>query len=289
MTIDAPWLLRNTATALRHPLVGVDYVHWLVRRALGRPIHARGAFGTTLLSGAQYEELNGTRALVPGTAEEQMIRALSTAHPVFVDVGANVGQWTTALAAAHPAALVVAFEPAPSTLDLLRHNVHLNHLSNVRALGLALSDTIGIDSFQVAKRGSICNRLLPNDHRTATDAHMADAATISVETVRLDDYCQNEGIERIGFLKIDVEGAELRVLRGAERLLRTQAIDALYTEVEPGNLVRFGESRDTLAALLLGAGYAFHMLMPDGIPGPEVDIRERWRINMLALPRTRSR
>jgi FkbM family methyltransferase len=245
----------------------------LVRNAIGRPIHARGAFGTTLRSGGTYEELNATRALVPHEAEQKMVRALSTMHPVFVDVGANVGQWTTALAAAYPHSPVLAFEPTPSALDLLRHNIGLNHLSNVQAFGVALADKNGIDSFQVARRGSILNHLMP-DATTPLTGVYNNVATISVETVRLDDFCRNQGIDRIGFLKIDVEGAEVRVLRGAEGLLRRQAIDVIYIEVEPGNLVRFGESRETLAAVLMDAGYAFHMLTADGTAGPEVDIRQ---------------
>jgi hypothetical protein len=127
---------------------------------------------------------------------------------------------------------------------------------------------------------------MPDDLQSLADVHIFnDAVTITVRTVRLDDFCRTEGIERIGFLKIDVEGAEMRVLRGAERLLRTQAIDMLYTEVEPGNLAKFRESRETLSTLLMDAGYVFHTLLPDGTAGPEVDIRQTWRINMLAKPR----
>jgi hypothetical protein len=89
----------------------------------------------------------------------------------------------------------------------------------------------------------------------------------------LDDFCRDQGIDRIGFLKIDVEGADVCVLRGARDLLRRQAIELMLIEVDPDNLRESGDSLEDLASLIAEKGYAFHFLQTDGSLGPPVDIR----------------
>src|SRR5262245_34207040 len=120
----------NALTAVRHPTVGWDYARWRLGQVLDRPLLVTGAFGTRL-EASSYAGLVGTRGFVPRPSEVAMIRALDSKSPVFIDVGANVGAWTVALAAAHPAARIYSFEPTPGEFDVLRGNIARNHQRNV--------------------------------------------------------------------------------------------------------------------------------------------------------------
>jgi FkbM family methyltransferase len=279
------WLLRNSATAIRHPEIGFDYLRWRAARATGSPLLVNGAFGTRLRT-STFADLRSTRHFVPRAAEVAMIEKLSSRHPVFFDVGANVGAWSLALAAAHRSARVFAFEPAPGTFEVLRQNIALNRVENVDLLQLALSDRTGELAFQINQSVSIFNRLLPTSE-SAVDLQRGRfyaSTSVHVQTMPLEDFCRDRGIERIGFLKIDVEGAEQSVLRGARQLLRRRAIERIWIEVDPDNLREMGDSIEGLAATMSDAGYTFHLLRGDGNPGPPVDVLTRPSLNMLAIP-----
>ncbi len=215
-----------------------------------------------------------------------MIRNLSSSCPILFDIGANVGVWTVALASAHPHAHVYAFEPDPPTFRLLQNNVSLNRLENVTAEQLAISDSNGIVEFQVTEKDSIFNRLQPAV-ASAEDLHrgrFTGGRVLKVESISLDDLCHDKGIDRIGFLKLDVEGAEVSALKGAQRLLRNKAIDLIWIEVEPDNLREMGTSLDELVSLVGRVGYTFHLLGPDGSPGPSVDAFHQHSNNMILRP-----
>jgi FkbM family methyltransferase len=277
--------LRNAITATRHPAIGWDYLRWKVATMIGQPRVVNGAFGTQLRTLA-FSDLRSTRGFVPGQGELEMIRNLSANHQVFMDIGANFGVWTTALATAHPGAHVYCFEPTPSTFTALSANIALNRLQNVTALQLAVSDSIGTFSFQIARNASYFNRLAPVTS-TGDDPRpdrFIGAQTTDVRSVVLDDFCAARGIDRVGFVKIDVEGAELSVLRGARDLLRRRAIELMLIEVDPENLQGLGDSLEGLALAIADAGYTFHSLRVDGSFGPPTDIRSHRSLNMVAKP-----
>jgi FkbM family methyltransferase len=279
------WVFRNAVTATRHPTIAFEYARWRIGNAIGRPFLVDGAFDTQLQA-SSYTEFLLTRALVPGASEAKMIHNLSSNYPLFIDIGAHVGVWTVALAAAHPKAHVYCFEPTPTSFTMLRHNVALNRLQNVTATQIAVSDSDRFLSFQMTEHTSIYNRVAPSKE-SAEDLHrgrFTTARTLEVKSISLDDFCKDRCIERIGFLKIDVEGAEVCVLKGAEQLLRNQAIDLIWIEVDPDNLRELGDSIDELATVMKNMRYTFHILRPDGSPGPPVDIRYQRSLNMMAKP-----
>jgi FkbM family methyltransferase len=279
------WFFRNAVTATRHPTIVLEYARWRIGNIIGRPFLVDGAFDTQLQA-STFSDLRSTRGFVPDSSEAKMILSLSSNYPVFIDIGANVGVWTVALAAAHPNAHVYCLEPTPGTFRVLRNNIALNRLQNVTAEQLAVSDSGGFFSFQMTERTSIYNRVAPSKE-SAEDLHrgrFTNARTIEVKSICLDDFCKDRCIERIGFLKIDVEGAEVCVLKGAEQLLRNRAIDLIWIEVDPDNLRELGDSIDDLATVMKSMRYTFHILRPDGLPGPPVDILYQRSLNMMAKP-----
>lgn len=147
-------------------------------------------------------DLGSQKAYWTGRYERELQRFLrDTLRPgdVFYDVGAHHGFFS--LAAARLGASVYAFEPVEANLRRLQRNIELNG-ADVEVVAAAVSDAAGRLGLARGK-SSAQWRTEPGDE---------------VTSVTLDDFARNHPAPRV--VKIDVEGAELRVLRGAERLLR---------------------------------------------------------------------
>jgi FkbM family methyltransferase len=145
-----------------------------------------------------------------------------TIETVF-DVGANVGQSARKFRRNCPSARIYSFEPFRSTFEQLRENTR--PLANVECVNLALGSESG-EVTVAAQPQSVSNSLRAGAGRAGTGA----AEVVRVET--LDGFCAGRGIERIDLLKIDTEGYDLEVLRGAEGMLRAGRISLI--EVEAG-------------------------------------------------------
>ncbi|MBD2156181.1 FkbM family methyltransferase [Leptolyngbya sp. FACHB-16] len=188
-------------------------------------------------------------------AEDVAIQAIQQyLHPgqVFVDVGANFGLHTLhAAKQVGEQGFVFAFEPVPSNLKLLRRNIALNGIEHqVLIVPSAVSNqTEATLSFHVP------DEEIPV---TASLSTAEQSRSIQVANVRLDDYW--EMVNRpIHLIKIDVEGAELEVLRGAENLLQRWR-PHLLIEVHGFALPAFGSSVEELQDFLTKLGYQEHRL-----------------------------
>lgn len=76
-----------------------------------------------------------------------------------------------------------------------------------------------------------------------------------VSSLTLDDFCKNNNINHIDILKIDVEGHELKVLKGLSNMLDQQKVNHLFVEINEGNLRITGTSASELCSFLHGCGY----------------------------------
>ena len=180
--------------------------------------------------------------------ETALVRRWLKPGMTFVDVGANVGYFT-ALAAdcVGPEGLVYAIEPQPEVHKQLEGMVEENALCNVCVICGGLSDTPGELPLY-----------LPADPATGHNATMtahpaAHRISVSVETL---DQCMDEwGIYRIDLLKIDVEGHEPQVLRGARRALAERRIQAVLCEFNDFWLRVAGSSAQDLYRTFTEAGF----------------------------------
>lgn len=147
-------------------------------------------------------------------AELSFVRRHLKPGTVFLDVGANAGIFTV-LAGKRlgPAGSVHAFEPGEAEQSLLRQNLALNRLSNVAVYDGAVSNHCGTAQLAVAQDGAL-NSLAKTEHPNQTVKAWRDVSVIT-----LDEYVTQKGIQRVDFIKIDVEGAEKWVFEGADRLL----------------------------------------------------------------------
>jgi FkbM family methyltransferase len=168
-----------------------------------------------------------------------------TPGDVFVDCGANNGMFTVVGASrVRREGLVISFEPVPDTRTALQRNVSANGFDHVIVLPHALSDTRSERMFFATANGGGLSSFVPAVLGTP----------MMVEALCLDDVLPLVGSRSVSFLKMDVEGAEVAALRGAQRLLREHQ-PMLLVEVEDEHLRRQDTSAAELFALLESLGY----------------------------------
>ena len=175
-----------------------------------------------------------------------------------IDAGANIGGWT-ALFRKHAAdrkGTIYALEPQPAAAARIRA---LN-LKRCEVLELALGEHPGRATFHTSGALDTTGSLFD---RRDTYGGGRSYDSFEVEVVRVDDLVRMRGIERIDFMKMDLEGAEHQALKGAAECLGSRRIRALSFEFGTSNVnarVFFREIYDLLA----GSGFAIFRVTPAG-------------------------
>ena len=175
---------------------------------------------------------------------------------VIVDVGANVGDWSaTMLARARPDARALLFEPSTSAQRRLRTRFAGD--ARVDIIEAAVSDRGGTAVFHEEPAAGETSSLLANEA-------LPDARAREVNVTTLDDELARLRVTAVDILKVDAEGFDLHVLRGAERLLAARAIALVQFEYNRPWLF----ARSTLGEalrLLESHGYVVRLLRRDGL------------------------
>jgi len=158
------------------------------------------------------------------------------ATPVIFDVGANVGDYSALVHRLIPSAKIYAFEPAGSVYEQLAKRC--STIANFEAFNFGFSDEEkSVDLHAYTIEGQAVSLISSIDRRLPTqvvEVEVSDTERIQVRT--LDSFCASEGIDRIHFLKLDVEGHEVAVLRGAQAMLDRGAISMIQFEFGPANI-----------------------------------------------------
>ncbi len=175
---------------------------------------------------------------------------------VVVDGGANYGIYSLAAARlVGPAGRVFSFEPGLESFSVLRKNIELNCLQNVRSFRAALADKEGTASLYHSGRG-------PNSFSLARPEHGSCGSEV-VATLPLNKILQREKAEQVGLIKLDVEGAEELALRGAFPLIASSRPCVIF-EINPGASRGLGLRPFGAWELLENAGYRFFSLLGCG-------------------------
>ncbi len=188
--------------------------------------------------------------------EQAFLLHLLRPEDTFVDIGSNVGGYTV-LASAVAGARSIAFEPVPETYAELQRNVRLNDIeSMVQTYCCALGEVTGVN-WMTSERGGL-NHIATS----ATAPNATQVAVARLDTVLTDTPCR--------LMKIDAEGFELHILRGAPTTLSRTTLQALIIELN-GSGGRYGISDDDVHRELTGFGFepctyevGTRMLMPLG-------------------------
>ena len=169
-------------------------------------------------------------ALFGRNEEEPVLKIISNLKKdqIYIDIGAHIGRYTLIAAEkVGPKGRVVAIEPATDNYRLLSKNIELNKLDNVHIWNIAIAANDG-------------EALLSTGDDPATNSLYGDWLKMinsksdnqqRVKIKKLDAIIENEGLTLVDLVKIDVEGAELEVLKGAERSLEKGIIKAVLCEV----------------------------------------------------------
>jgi FkbM family methyltransferase len=210
-----------------------------------------------MLAGIRFRLEQLRRRIVPETYEPDVaatIRRIVRPGDTCLDVGANVGALTRPLATAvGPGGRVIAYEAYPPTAEALRESLAAEGLGWVTVENVAVTDG-----------GERTVWLYPGRNRWNGEWNIVGhdvegretAPEVEVTAVSLDDYLA--AAERVDFVKIDVEGAEGRVLKGMQRLLR---------QARPFVLVEFHDDEGWAGRrYLLDAGYGLETLRGQPIP-----------------------
>jgi FkbM family methyltransferase len=206
--------------------------------------------------------------------------------PLIFDVGANTGSYTRALLDAFgDTAEIWAFEPAPSTFRRLESAVAASH--RVRLWNLGFSDAEGTGTLYSPAEGSKLGSVYDTTERQR-GMGLPALREDTIQLTTLDRFCRSHGVERVHFLKLDVEGHELQILRGARGLLAAGRISAIQFEFGVANLESRTYFRDFFQ--LLRGSYTVHRVLKRGLC-PVDAYRETHEVfkratNYLALART---
>lgn len=209
--------------------------------------------GVTFLLDPIYDDLQRTILLAHGGWQAGVWRSLSAdlrEGAVFLDLGAHVGYFSLrASPKIGKTGRVIAFEPNPDTLKELRANIRASHASNIVVQPIACTDaeqTLTLYS--------------DRDHPAGASLSSANAGSkggrfsYTVRGRRVDDVIRELGLTRVDVVKVDVEGAEFFVLKGALETLK-RFHPKVVVEIMPANLANMNTKPEDIFRLMQEAGY----------------------------------
>jgi FkbM family methyltransferase len=243
----------------------------------------------------------GATAKAGGVWEPQIMKLMSRLvepSDVCLDIGANLGARTLALAQLTPAGTVYAFEPSTMNAGFLTENVRRNDLGNVRLQKLALGAQSSVQSFTHLLGMEGCSFMTPSDPieevLMRSWGQDIDRITEDVPVKTLDEWVDENDVHWIDFIKMDVEGSELSVMDGGKRTIERFRPDmivelnkhalSLYYGIEPQKFF------DRLASI-----YKYIYIIPDNQEeepyrvtsfaeiSPMLDIPGHWWVDMLCI------
>ncbi len=214
----------------------------------------------------QYLKWFGNGSYKPArNGERWVLESLRTEsiHTVL-DVGANVGNWSLMAAELLPQATIYALEVVPNTAPTLGKRVGGHDRIRPFALGLAAeTGTLSLQYNEVA-----------STHATFTDyPHSWAGDRIDCPVMQGDEFLAQEGVGRVDFLKVDVEGAEHLVLQGLAESLRMGRIRFVQFEYGLVNILTHFLLRD-FYGLFRGYGYAVGKVYPDHVDFRDYDLKD---------------
>ncbi len=185
--------------------------------------------------------------------------ALNNEGLIVFDVGANKGDYTNLLADEIKNIKILSFEPHPKTFKVLSKNCNQ---TNIKLFNCALSSNEGefelfdYDSKDGSLHASLNAEIFSTIHNSSVISHKVNVSTIDI-------ICKENNINKIDFLKIDVEGYELDVLKGASRMLLNESIQIIqfeFTQLNTTTRIYFKDFWE-----LLSEHYNIYRLLPNDL------------------------
>lgn len=203
--------------------------------------------------------------------DERIIRKLLHPGAVCLDIGAHIGYYSLLMSRwVGPSGKVISFEPMPYTYSFLATNLQRNRARNVVAKQTAVGDIAGYVQMEVA------------DNRRLGWSSVSESGNTKVSCTSVDAEIEANRLEMVDFIKIDVEGYELNVLRGCEQTIK-QLRPKIMFEVNERALRQHRADLGVLEDFFLSHSYSLFRATSEG----SVPIRSRPLssfFNIFALP-----
>lgn len=193
-------------------------------------------------------------------AEQEFCKKVSRPGMTAFDVGANIGQFTLLLSSiAGSSGHVFAFEASKENFKRLKIHILLNNCTNIVAEQFAVYNEddklvklnifpLGYSAWNTLGKPNMLTRDYPKKK-------VEPIGSEDVQTITIDNYCRKNGINKIDYLKVDVEGAELDVLKGCQELLKRHAISYIQFEVSQAMLDGLNRDSKGIFMFLNSFGY----------------------------------
>ena len=180
---------------------------------------------------------------VYGELDTKIIREEIKEGDVVIDVGANIGYYTLIFAQlVGKTGKVFAFEPEPKNFYILKKNIEINNYTNVVVEQKIVSDKCGKMKLFISDSDIVGHRI----HKMGNLEKF-----IELESVTLDDYMKKLNlVSKVNFIKIDVEGAEPKVLEGSKKILENNNHLKIFTEFNRDVVEKYGEEPKKMIELL---------------------------------------
>ena len=253
------------------------YSRW-IRLFTGVPLPVRLPFGAWFLARSDYM----SAAVVYGEfepAERAFVGRFLRPGMTVLDIGAHHGFYTLFFSKlVGSTGRVFAFEPSPRERRALHLNVGLNRCRNVVIQGFALDNKEGQSYLYLVNHYETgCNSLQP--------PVMAESTSIvPVHVISLDQWRADHLAGSVDFIKLDVEGAELSVLQGAEKLLGHRQRPVILAEVQDIRTQPWGYRAREIISFLTERGYKWFSISADGSLAPLPILAETFDGNFVACP-----
>lgn len=164
----------------------------------------------------------------------------------LIDVGTNIGETLLNFAKINYDGHNIGFEPVPYLYEKAKANIGLNTFENIELVNKALSSKLETLVFNETKDNNSGGTFLTREEN--------GNSVRAVQAVRLDDFAEQNRLENISLIKIDVEGFEMEVLKGAAKVLR-KFKPILFVEIDDVFLARQQSSAEAIFDLLVSYGY----------------------------------
>ncbi len=177
----------------------------------------------------------------PEYSEINFVSYVLKPRDTFVDIGAGLGDYSLVASSKIKEGKIFSFEPHPVAFNYLKENVALNKLEGkIFPVQNVVSDKNGFEKFTPDKISELSHISTEKD---------SSEGQVRLPSITLDSYSVKHKAGKIKIVKIDVEGAEYKVLAGAKNLLRNAAIDFLIIEINKRNALYHGSAEKTFTFL----------------------------------------
>jgi FkbM family methyltransferase len=259
--------LPKAKTLIYNPVIRYRYLQWLVTRALhGRPPFVCLPQGRRVLPASRFNDFHAIATQHPEAPEFCLVDALLalTGQGAFFDVGANVGVMSVVASSTGRASPILAFEPSHRYCSAWHTNMALNGVENATLIQAAVGDRCDRINFRV-------DPAMPLHGKIDAGLIYPTKHIQQVQMFTLDAIYEISAINSIALLKIDVEGAEPLVIRGAKNLLKARLIKSILFEFIVEFIEDLDEDPHDFVRTLTEAGFALHAIASDGAIGRQLD------------------